>query len=115
LPEGFEFHESPVNATVVIRRRKPSELKTAERNLLSRIALEHCSVRCEVTIEGNSLTLYAGQTPELDPAAEAILPGIGKRIAEQANLEPTFRFTLIDSAERTFAVERFCYRSSVDG
>ncbi|TWT94504.1 hypothetical protein [Stieleria varia] len=55
LPEYFEFYENPVNATVVIRRRRPTTLTASERNFLARLVLEYSSVDGNVVIEGNAL------------------------------------------------------------
>jgi hypothetical protein len=115
LPVAFEFFENPANAMVVIRRRKKSILTIAEKNLLSRLALEHSQARCEVIIDGDSLVVYAGPVCRVNPMLEAMLPGASKRFAENANLEPVFRFTLVDAKDRHFKAERYCYRSSIDG
>lgn len=115
LPSDFEFFENPANATVVIRRRKKTLLTVAEGNLLSRLALEHCQVACEVVTVGNALVVYAGPALCPDPALESMMPGVSRAIAASANLEPGFRFKLVDVQDRSFAVERYCYRGSIDG
>ncbi len=115
LPSEFEFFENPVNATVVIRRRKQSVLTAAERNLLSRLALEHCQVACEVVIDGNALIVYAGSAPRRNSALEAMMPGIEFPFQSGSNLEPGFKFTLSQVQERKYTVERYCYRGAIDG
>ncbi len=114
LPSDFEFFENPVNATVVVRRRKESELTVAERNQLSRLALELCDVDCEVVIDGNSLVVYACPAIEINTSMEEMMPRIGKSLQRCAKLEPGFKFTLTSLEDRTFSTERYCYRGSVD-
>lgn len=115
LPSDFEIFENPVNATVVIRRRKQSLLTAAERNLLARLALEYCQVACEVVIDGDSLVVYAGEPPRHNSVLEAMMPGVSIPIQLNSNFEPGFKFTLTQVEERKFTVERYCYRSAFDG
>lgn len=115
LPREFEFFENPMNAIVVIRRRKQSLLTAADRNLLSRLALEHCQVPCEVVIDGNALIVYAGPPPRHNSALEAMMPGISLKLQRGSHLEPGFKFTLAQAEKRTFTVERYCYRGAFDG
>lgn len=86
LPAEFEFYENPMNATVVIRRRRPTALTISERNLLARLTLEHSSVNCEVIIDGNSLIVYSSSMRPINSALEKMMPGISKSIAGSANL-----------------------------
>ena len=113
LPSDFEFFENPMNATVVVRRRKKSSVTVAERNLLSRLALEHCQVACSVVIDGNALVVYAG-TP-LDISAMGLTMA-GQEMASRraCNFEPGFRFNLTRGKERKFTIARYCYRSAID-
>lgn len=115
LPSEYEIFESPVNAMVVIRRRKQSVLTAADRNLLSRLALEHCQVACEAVIDGNSLIVYVGPPRLRNSALKSMVPGIDFAIRNGFNLEPGFKFTLVDVEKRTFTVERYCYRGAIDG
>ncbi len=115
LPADFEFFENPVNATVVLRRRRTTSLTVAERNLLTRLTLEHSQVNCEVVIDGDSLIVYSSPAPDLNPDLEGLMPGLSQAIADRANLEPGFKFTLVDAEKRLFAIARYCYRGSMDG
>lgn len=115
LPREYEIFENPVNAIVVIRRRKQSVLTAADRNFLSRLTLEHGQVACEVVIDGNSLVLYAGPPPLRNSALESMMSGIDFAIRSGFNLEPGFKFTLADVEKRTFTVERYCYLGAIDG
>lgn len=115
LPTGFEFYENPTNATVVIRRCRPTSLTAAERNLLSRLALEHSSLNCEVIIDGDSLVIYSSPSPKINPALEAMIPGFGKSLVGRSQFEPGFKFTLVNKEQRLFAISRYCYRSSMEG
>ena len=115
LPAGFEFYENPTNATVVIRRRRPSSLTAAERNLLARLVLEHSSLDCEVIVDADSLVVYSSQRPKINPALEAMIPGFGKSLVGRSQFEPSFKFTLVNKEQRLFTSFRYCYRSSMEG
>lgn len=115
LPADFEFFENPMNATVVVRRRRTTTLTAADRNLLTRLTLEHSRVSCEVVIDGESLIIYSRPVPRLNPALEELMPGMSRTIADRANLEPGYKFTLVDAEKRLFVVARYCYRSSMEG
>ncbi len=118
LPAEYEIFENPVDAVVVIRRRRPTKLTAADRNLLNRLALEHSEVACEIVIEGDSLIVYSSPMPRSDPALEAMMPGLGKFLVHGthgARLEPGFKFTLANEKQRLFTIARYCCRSSMDG
>lgn len=97
LPEEFEFYENPANATVTIRRRKASQVTTAELELLTRICSELTRSACRVVIEGDNLVVYTAL------------------VSFAANFEPEMQFSLVDRNLRTFSASRYCYRSSIDG
>ncbi|MEZ6128622.1 MAG: hypothetical protein R3C59_08055 [Planctomycetaceae bacterium] len=70
LPIDFEIHENPQNATVTVRRRRPTRVTAKERNLVERLVLElsECP-RVRLDVVGDAIVVY---TPDTDPAR--ILP-----------------------------------------
>lgn len=115
LPADFEFFENPVNSSVVIRRHRPTKLTVKERNLLSRLTLEHSPVPCEVVIDGQALIVYSNPMSSYDPRLENMMLGMSGFLAERDQLEPTFKFTLTDEKDRLFSIARYCSRSSMEG
>lgn len=130
LPDGFEWHENPENAQVSVRKIRPSRLLSVERELVvdairSQAGLEHFIVE----VEGDSLVVYlCDRDPEgssrligslfgLD-ASGPFSPGlesIKNWTAQHSHYSPMLKFDLQDTDERTFTVERWCFRGSIDG
>lgn len=121
LPEGFEISENPVNASVSVRRCQPTRILSAERDLISRLVLELSDYTVERTvIEGDSIVVY---TPDTDPlvANETLRRMFGSFsdddnwTARQAQFTAVLRFNLQRGEKRTFSVQRYCFRGSIDG
>jgi hypothetical protein len=122
LPGEFEIFEDPSSATVVVRRRKPSSILPAERDLVDRLAAELSAYSCVQTIvDGDRIVIY---TPDTDPKAAAaalardfgpVLSAMADWMQRHINYSADLRFTIHDIDQRTYVAERYCYRSSVDG
>ena len=122
LPEDFEVSERPDNASVSVRRRKPTRVLPGERELVDRLAVELSACSCAQTIvDGNRIVIY---TPDTDPvASEAVFasifgsspPGSADWTARITNYSAALRFTLKDVDQRIYIAERFCYRGAIDG
>jgi len=121
LPEDREIREHPSNATVTVRRRKPSQVLPGERNLVDRLAVELSAYSCvQVIIDGDQIVVY---TPDTDPAKSAAvlqqlfgpeLSGASDWTAQNTRYSAELRFTLADVDQRTFFSERFCHLGSID-
>jgi hypothetical protein len=122
LPDEFEVRENPMNATVAVRRRKPSRIQPTERDLVARLAVELSSYSCVQTdVDGDQIVVY---TPDRDPLAAAatlarIFGSSPSATADWTMRRTTYnaelRFTIHDVEQRTYIAERYCYRSSIDG
>jgi hypothetical protein len=122
LPGESEIFENPRNATVSVRRRKPSSILPAERDLVHRLAAELSAYSCVQTIvDGDRIVIYTPDTGP-DAAAAALARDFGPALSRVAdwmtrytNYSADLRFTIHDVDRRTFVAERYCYRGSVDG
>lgn len=121
LPDDFEIHEDPSDGRVYVRRRKPSRILAAERDLVHRVASElaGCS-SVRTVIDGDCIVVY---TPDRDPAEAAdrlgrafgVFPGhLSEWMAQNERYTAELRFTLLDVDLRTFGAERYCYRGAID-
>lgn len=122
LPAEFEIFENPSNATVSVRRRKPSRILPPERDLVYRLAAELSACSCVQTIvDGDRIVIYRPDTdPNAAAAALARIFGSAPSAAADWTMRHTtysadLRFTIHDVDQRTYVAERYCYRSSVDG
>ncbi len=121
LPEGFEVTESPANASVSVRRTKPTRVLASEREKIARLVLELTNYTVQQTvIEGDSIVVY---TPDTDPSVAARTlsqlfgssPSNDDWTARHTQYTAVLRFNLQRGEGREFAVDRFCFRGSVDG
>jgi hypothetical protein len=127
IPAGYEIYEHPEAGLVSLRKTKPTEISPLERDILSdgirRYArLEHFIVN----VEGDSLVVYLPGMDE-DEADRMLnmlagpLVGISPRmqaakesLIQSSHYTRMMRFELADPDERTFAVQRWCFRGSID-
>lgn len=122
LPPEFELHESPSDGRVSVRRRRTSNIIPPERDLVHQLA-ETLSAYSQVQtlIEGDRIVVY---TPAVDAehAAELMDRLFGHaavaRLADwtqrNTHYNAELRFSLADAEKRTYVLERYCYRGSID-
>jgi hypothetical protein len=110
IPEGYEIHENP-EAQVFLRKIVPQLVIPAE------VAVVEEGLRrfapgqnCLVDVQGDQIVVYHAERVTLN------LEGFGFR-----SLPPSYRsylkvmrFTLVDEKDRTFRVQRWCFRGSID-
>ena len=92
IPEGFEIHEDP-NALVSIRKVVPTLVTPEEVALVQESASKSAGVWALAQAEGEHIVVH---------------------LREGSRYTPMFRFTLVDEQKRRFAVERWCFRGSID-
>lgn len=123
LPEGYEIHERPEDAMVVVRKVRPSRIRSFEREQVARWAKELAAVPVTVDLDGDHLVVYAADTnPDESIRAMSMLLGtpLGNEakhrewIVRNSRYSPMFRFTLGNEDERLYSVERWCYLGSID-
>ena len=121
LPDEFEIFEHPESTVVTIRKRQPTRVLPAERDLVHQTALQRsaCST-VQTVIEGDRIVVYTAESsPRLTTELSERFGLFGHRIADVVSRTSTFsaelRFTLVDAKLRVWQTERYCYRSAIDG
>lgn len=124
VPEGYELHENPERGIVSVRKVRTSRVLPGEREMLGRWVGELAGIEhFIVDLQEDSLIIY---TTEINPAASVSMlsklfgafPGSAaveeEWIANHAHYTAMLRFTLVDEDKRPYAVERWCFRGSID-
>ena len=110
IPEGHEVYENP-DAQVFLRKIVPQRVTPFEvavvEDGLRRYALGQ---NCIVDVQGKHIVVYHAERVTLD------LEGFGFRELPPSyrNYVKVMRFTLADEKDRTFRVQRWCFRGSID-
>jgi len=112
IPEGYEVYENP-DAQVFLRKIVPQLATTAEVAVveegLKRFAPGQ---NCLVDVQGEQIVVYHAERVSLD------LEGFGIGLTELPTFNRRYmkvmRFTLVDEKHRTFRVQRWCFRGSID-
>jgi hypothetical protein len=124
VPDGYEIYEHPERGIVFIRKVRTSRVLPVEREMLARWTRELAGIAffC-VDVQEDSLVIYTASTD-----GEALVNSLSERIGmfpgreaaarewigKHATYLPMLRFTLVDEKKRLFAVERWCFRGSID-
>ena len=110
IPEGYEVYENP-DAQVFLRKIVPQLVTPAE------IAVVEGGLRryapgqnCLVDVHREHIVVYHAERVRLD------LEGFGFRDLPPSyrNYIKVMRFTLVEEQDRTFRVQRWCFRGSID-
>ena len=110
IPEGYEDYENP-DAQVFLRKKRPQVIMPFEVAVVERGLKRYASDQnCLVDVQKEHIVVYHADRVTLD------LDSFGFR-----ELPPSYRsymkvmrFSLIDEDERTFRVQRWCFRGSID-
>jgi len=124
IPDGFEIYEHPANAQVFLRKRKPQIITDLEKYLVDKsLKTIKASYSYIVDIRGEIITIFeSNQTmdsfreifdryPFFQNKNDSM---IDEMFDQSAVYFPTMRFILQDQNMRTFSVERYCDRGSID-
>jgi hypothetical protein len=110
IPEGYEVYENP-DAQVFLRKIVPQRLTPFEVAVVTK-GLERYAPgqNCIVDVQGEHIVVYhaEGVSLDLEPFGFRDLP------ARYRNYMKVMRFTLVDEKDRTFRVQRWCFRGSID-
>jgi hypothetical protein len=110
IPEGFEVYENP-DTQVFLRRVKPQVVTPFEVAVVEEGLKRHAPGQdCIVDVEKEHIIVYHSERVPLDPK----LFGLRELPARYRSFEKVMRFTLIDEGARTYRVQRWCFRGSVD-
>lgn len=122
MPEGYEFYERPADATVSVRRIRPSRITDAEKDLVAD-GIRKLADRSTFIIDtqGDHLIVYL---PDRDPGSvaqffgglvdRATAAGMSDWAARNCAYSAHFRLTLVEDRLRLFEIERWCSRGSSD-
>ncbi len=125
LPEGYEIYESPEHGQVVVRKRQPSSITPAEKEIVVQAVRRSSGIEhFVVEIDGDSLVVWL---PAMGVSeADSFIHKVGGAFAmararslrefmlKQSHYEKMLRFVLANPDRRVFAVERWCFRGSID-
>ncbi len=112
IPEGYEIYENP-DAQVFLRKIVPQLVTPGEiavvKEGLKRFARGQ---NCLVDVRGNEIVIHHAERIALDlerfGIARTDLPTFNQRYMK------VMRFTLVDEKRRTFRVQRWYFRGSID-
>jgi hypothetical protein len=112
IPEGYEVYENP-GCQVFLRKTKPQvvtpfEVAVVEDGLV-RFAPDQ---NCIVDLQGEHIVVYHAERVTLD--LEDFGLGIRPLPVRYRDYMKVMRFTLADEEARTFRVQRWCFRGSID-
>lgn len=123
MPEGYEVHENPENGQVHARKVRAMEISPMERRLVEEAVARLAGLKhVIVDVELDALVVYLPGTEDepLDRLGELLgIPtgAIGKlrdKMARQAQYQKMLRFELLDSDERSYIAQRWCFLGSID-
>ena len=117
IPEGYEIHEN-VNGQVSLRKKRPSHIRSAERETVEALVRQHPKARnYRVDVKGKAIVVYERAGPDPEEIAAMFRDRIGilgaradalrEVLDEGAHFSPEMRFVLLDEQDRTFATERW--------
>ena len=125
LPPGFTISES-VNGVVSLVKDRPALIQPEEVAAVEAAVQQHPEARrYRVAVKGNRIEIYEQAGPHYDTLLSELhmeylsRPGLAEELRaleeRHAQYTPVLRFTLLDTKQRLFSVERMCYLGSIDG
>lgn len=124
IPEGWEISES-VNGIVSLIKKRPALILTSEVAAVEAAVERHPRSRnYRVNVKHDQIQIYEEVGPDAEDLIAALerqmlgSPELATRIRAEreryAQFTPVMRFILIDAETRSFGVQRWCYRGSID-
>jgi hypothetical protein len=112
IPKGYEVYENP-DAQVFLRKQKPQVVTPEEVAVVRDGLLRHApDQNCIVDLREEHIVVYHAERVALD--LEGFGLGFRELPARYGNYMKVMRFTLTDELSRTFRVQRWCFRGSID-
>jgi hypothetical protein len=111
IPEGYEVYENP-DALVFLRKIVPQKVTPFEVAVVTK-GLERYArgENCLVDVQGEHIVVYHAEKSKLD--FEGFHFGFREPIFFGRYMK-VMQFILVDEDERTFRVQRWCFRGSID-
>ena len=112
IPEGYEVYENP-DAQVFLRKIVP-QLVTPDEVAVVKEGLKRYAPgqNCLVDVQGDQIVIHHAERITLD--LERFGFGLTELPTFNQRYMKVMRFTLVDEKHRTFRVQRWCFRGSID-
>ena len=112
IPEGYEVYEN-AEAQVFLRKIVPQLVTPAEVAVVTQ-GLERYAPgqNCIVDVQREHIVVYHAERVSLD--LERFGFGVRELPPSYRSYMKVMRFTLVDEKDRTFRVQRWCFRGSID-
>ena len=112
IPKGYEIYENP-DAQVFLRKIVPQlvtpfEVEVVKKGLERYAPGQHCIV----DVQGDQIVVYHAERVRLD--LERFGFGVQELPPSSRSYLKVMRFILVDEKQRTFRVQRWCFRGSID-
>ena len=128
VPEGYEIYEQPDNGQVIVRKCRPTRITELERRQTENAVRKASGLsHVIVAIEDDALVVYTPDQSrsEIDRMMEELggpnflrnsarVDAFRERTLRRSRYSKMLRFALIDADARRYAVERWCFRGSID-
>jgi hypothetical protein len=112
MPEGYEIYENP-DAQVFLRKTVPQLVTPAEVAVVEEGLKRYApGQNCLVDVQGEQIVVYHAERIALD--LERFGFGVRELPVSYRNFMKVMRFTLVDETSRSFRVQRWCFRGSID-
>jgi hypothetical protein len=113
-PKGYEVHELPENGQLVIRKKIPMVYNLKEVHIIKSTLKKNETISdFKLDIRGEEIIIYISEISELD-----FLSGfgglLGNKIGLIKNYEARMKLIKTDNETDRYAIQRFCYRGSID-
>src|SRR4051794_34521742 len=112
IPGGYEVYENPESQVflrkIVPQLVTPAEIAVVEAGLKRFSAGQYCLV----DVQGEHIVVYHAE--RIDLGLEQFGFSVRELPPSVLRYEKVMRFTLADEKERTFRVQRWCFRGSID-
>jgi hypothetical protein len=117
MPEGYEVYEHP-NGRVFLRKIEPQLISDEEIRVIDRALREHGDPNdYKIDTWRDVITVFRSNRiarPLKDLPPIFAFAAVQELIEKNWTYTPVLRFVLVDTRNRLFITERFCFRTSVD-
>ncbi len=124
IPEGYRIGEG-VNGVVFLEKARPVLIRPEETAAVEAAVAQHRKAQnYRVRVKDDRIEIYERVGPDEEKLLSIfadlrpLMAGLDQRIHDEieqyGQFTPVLRFILCDEARRTFRIERWCYRGSID-
>ena len=115
VPKGYEVHEIPASAQMVIRKKLPMEYDLKELHLIKSVLKQNKSiVDFKLDTRGKEIVIHAAEVKE-----SSFLSQFGNFSGQEikglmTNYEAAMKLIKTGNESNEYAIQRYCYRGSVE-